>query len=199
MQLWLGVIALMLNLIGYIPYIRDIFRHIVRPHRVTWGIWTILTAIAAVNQIKNGGGYSSLFFVSTTILVTFTFLLSLRFGLGGASKLDRICLALTIGLFVYWASVHDTRFSTLIAVIIDGIAAIPTLVKTFYRPETETYPQWVLAGLGGLFTLFAVTRLDWALLVYPAYVFLMNGVIVGTKYLRERASKVTPSKRLPNF
>ena len=185
MKLALGVLALVLNIIGYIPYIRDILRGKVKPQRVTWGVWTILTTIAAVNQVKNGGGYSSLFFISTVVLVAATFLLSIRRGMGGASKLDMICLALAIALFAYWATVHDTRISTLIAVIIDGVGAIPTVVKTYKHPATESYPQWVLAGLGGLLTLFAVARMDWALLIYPAYVFAMNGVVVGAKFVRE--------------
>lgn len=190
MKLWLGVMALVLNIAGYVPYIRDILRGIVKPQRITWGIWTILTTIAAVNQIKNGGGFSSYFFVSTCVLVAATFLLSLKFGMGGASRLDKVCLGLALALFVYWATVHDTRLSTLIAVIIDGIGALPTVVKTYHHPQTETYPQWVLAGIGGLLTMLAVPRLDWVLLVYPAYVFVMNGAIVGTKYLRDKQKHV---------
>jgi hypothetical protein len=185
MKLALGVLALVLNVIGYIPYVRDILHGKVKPQRITWGIWTILTTIAAVNQVKNGGGYSSLFFISTVILVATTFVLSLKRGMGGASMLDKICLGLTVALFAYWATLHDTRISTLIAVIIDGVGAVPTVVKTYKHPDTESYPQWVLAGLGGFLTLLSVSRLDWALLIYPAYVFVMNGVIVGTKFARE--------------
>lgn len=194
MRLLLGIVALVFNIAGYVPYIRDIFRGIVKPQRITWGIWTILTTIAAVNQIKNGGGFSAYFFVSTCLLVAATFVLSLKFGMGGASMLDKICLGLAIGLFVYWATLHDTRLSTLIAVIIDGVGALPTVVKTYHRPETETYPQWVLAGLGGLLTILAVPRLDWVLLIYPAYVFVMNGAIVGTKYIRDRQKHITTLK-----
>jgi hypothetical protein len=186
MKFWLGVLALMLNIAGYVPYIRDIFRGIVKPQRMTWGLWTILTAITAVNQIANGGGWSSLFFVSTTVLVAITFILSLKYGMGGASTLDKICLAMAICLFGYWAILHNTRLSTLVAVVIDAIGALPTLVKTYHHPETETYIQWTFAGIGGFLTLLAVPRLDWALIVYPIYVFVMNGAIVGTKYVRDK-------------
>lgn len=165
MKLTLGILALVLNAIGFIPYIRDILRGKVKPQRITWGIWTILTTIAAVNQVQNGGGWSSLFFISTVFLVATTFLLSLKRGMGGASKLDMICLAAAIVLFGYWATLHNTRISTLVAVIIDGIGAIPTVIKTYHRPDTESYPQWVLAGIGGLCTTLAVARVDWALIV----------------------------------
>lgn len=185
MQAVLGVSALLLNLIGYVPYIRDIFRKIVKPHPYTWAIWTILTTIAAVNQVKNDGGYSSLFFISTAILVCFVFILSLRFGMGGSSKIDRVCLILAIILLIHWFTSKDTHLSTVLAVIIDGIGAIPTLIKVFHHPQSETYIQWTLAGIASLLTILAVPRLDWILLIYPLYVFIMNGAIVGTKYVRE--------------
>jgi hypothetical protein len=186
MQLALGFLALVVNLIGYVPYIRDILRHKVKPHRITWGIWTILTIIAAFNQVSNGGGYSSLFFISTTLLVTTVFVLSFHYGMGGASKIDRVCLILAILLLIYWITVQETRLSTVLAVIIDGVAAIPTLIKTYHHPKTESYPQWTLAGIAGLLTMLSVPRLDWALILYPLYVFLMNGAIVGIKYVQER-------------
>lgn len=188
MQAVLGVSALLLNIIGYIPYIRDIFRKIVKPHPYTWAIWTILTSIAAINQVLNAGGYSSLFFISTALLVLLVFILSLRFGIGGASKIDRLCLLLAAILFVYWVTSKDTHISTVFAVIIDGIGAIPTVIKVYHHPESETYIQWTFAGIAGLLTMLAVPRLDWILLIYPVYVFLMNSAIVSIKYFQERQS-----------
>ena len=186
MQLIVGWMALLLNFIGYVPYVRDIFRRKVKPHRITWGVWTILTTITAYNQVMNGGGYSSLFFISTAILVSFVFVLSFKYGVGGASKIDRICLAFALLLLVYWVTIQETYISTVLAVLIDGIGAIPTLIKTFKQPETESYPQWTLAGIAGLLTMFAVPQFDWILIIYPLYVVIMNGAIVGMKYFRER-------------
>jgi hypothetical protein len=186
MKAFLGVAALALNIIGYIPYVIGIIRKKVKPHPVTWGIWTILTTIAAVNQVSNQGGYSSLFFISTTVLVFTVFILSLRYGSKGVTLIDKICLTLALALLVYWLTLQETRISTLIAVIIDAIGAIPTVIKTWRHPATETYIQWMLAGIGGFLTIFTVPRLDWALLIYPFYVVVMNATVVGVKYFRRR-------------
>lgn len=185
MQAILGFSALILNFVGYFPYIRDIFHGKVKPHPYTWAIWTILTFIVASNQVENGGGYSNLFLISTTILVGFVFILSLHFGMGGASKIDRACLALAAILFLYWLIYKDTRLSTVYAVIIDAIGAIPTLIKTYQHPKTETYTVWILASIAGLFTALSIPRLDLILFIYPLYVFLMDGTVVVIKYFRE--------------
>jgi len=182
----LGLSALILNLIGYIPYIKDIFRGKVKPHPYTWGIWAILTSILAINQFINGGGYSLFFFISTALLVDFVFILSLSHGMGGASKIDRLCLTLALVLLLYWVATKDTYTSTVVAVIIDGIGAIPTLIKTYHHPKSETYIQWILSSIAGLLTLLAVPTLSWILIIYPLYVFFMDGAIVVIKYSQDR-------------
>lgn len=185
MQAFFGFSALFLNISGYLPYIRDILSRKVQPHRVTWGIWAILTTIIAFNQVENGGAYSSLFFISAATLVITVFLLSFRYGMGGASRLDKICLFLALALLAYWLTIHETHISTVIAIFIDILAALPTLIKTYQQPKTETYTQWVCATGGGLLTLLAVPRPDFILLIYPLYTFIVNGAVVGIKYWRE--------------
>lgn len=186
MRLAIGIISAIINIIGYFPYIKDILKGKVKPHRITWGIWTLLTSIIAVNQVLNKGGYSSLFFISTSFLVLTTFILSIKYGHGGAAKLDMFCLISAFILFIYWATIQDTRISTLIAVNIDLIAIIPTLIKTFKLPNTESYTQWTFAGIAGLFSLLAVPKLDWVLLIYPSYIFIANFIVVLIKYFREK-------------
>ena len=61
-----------------------------------------------------------------------------------------------------------------------------TIVKTRKAPDTDDYSQWVLAAVGGLFTIFAVESSDWVLVIYPVYIFIFNMAIVITKYFPER-------------
>jgi hypothetical protein len=194
--LFFGVAALIVNVVGYIPYIHGIFTGKVRPQRITWGIWSILTTIAFVNQVLNHGGYSSLFFGSTVFLVVTVFTLSIFKGIGGASRFDQTVLAATAILFMGWIFTHNTTTSTIIAVTIDAIAALPTLIKAYRLPHTEVYLQWVLAGISGLLSLLAVPIHYYILYVYPVYVLVMNAAIVAAKYLGEqRIKKHTPQRR----
>lgn len=180
-----GLAAVIVNLIGYVPYIRGVLTGDVKPQRVTWGIWTILTTIAFVNQIVNGGGYSVLFFGSTVALVGIVFVLSLFKGIGGASKFDRSVLVASALLFIVWIVLRESYYSTLFAVTIDAIGALPTLIKAYRQPETEMYLQWILAAFGGLLGMVALPKFAFILVVYPLYVVIMNSAIVLTKYLGE--------------
>lgn len=183
MSALLGIIAVIVNLIGYIPYIRDIYVGKVRPQRITWGLWLILTSVTAVNQVRNGGGWSSLFFITTSVLVLITFLLSLKRGIGGGSKTDFICLGMAGLLLVYWVLTRDSKNSTYIAIAIDAVGLIPTILKTRIDPSSETYIQWVMAAIAGVFTMLSVGRFVVVLLAYPMYIIVGNGAIVLTKYI----------------
>jgi len=188
---WPGLLSVIINLIGYVPYIRGIFKGTVKPQRITWGIWVVLTSITFINQVMNGGGYSAYFFGSTTILVTIVFLLSIKRGMGGRSKFDLLVLFASLALFALWAVTRDTRTTTIIAVMIDCIAALPTLYKAYIHPETEVYLQWILAAVAGFFSMLAVgTSTDYILYIYPLYIVIMNGLIVLAKFAGSR-KKVT--------
>ncbi|MDB5164436.1 MAG: hypothetical protein JWL89_62 [Candidatus Saccharibacteria bacterium] len=186
MKALFGWLAAILNLLATWPYIRDILRGMVKPHAYSWAIWWVLVLITSFNQIQNKGGWSSLFLVSGAVAVTLIFILSLKYGFGNASRLDKVCLALAGVLVVYWITVHDTRLSTLMAVFIDAIGAIPTIIKTYKHPDTETYAPWVISSAATLAALLAVPRLDWVLIIYPIYIFVMNGTIISTKYFGHR-------------
>ena len=179
---WIGLAAMVLNCIGYYPYIRSIIKGQVKPQRVSWGLWTILVGIAFVNQVVNDGGYSSFFIGSTFLLVVTVFVLSIKKGMGGSGRLDRASLAAAILLFVGWATTRETRMSTILVVLIDGAGAAPTAYKAYVHPETEAYLQWITSGIAALISLAAINTHDYILWLYPLYVAIANGIIVAAKY-----------------
>ena len=185
MKPFFGVLAAVINLAGYIPYSHDIFRGKVKPQRVTWGIWSILTTIAFFNLLANGGGFSSIFFGTIAGMVLLTFGLSFKYGVGGSSRFDKSLLTLSMILFLYWLFLGDRHYSTYIALTIDSIGALPTLLKTATHPNTETYPQWTLAAIGAVFSIAALGNYALIALVYPLYVLLMNLLVVSTKWTAE--------------
>lgn len=195
---WFGMTAMLVNLGGYVPYIRGIFTGTVKPQRITWGIWMILTSIAFVNQIRNGGGYSSYFFGSTAVLVSIVFLLSFKRGMGGKTTFDLVVLSSSMVLFAAWAFTQDTRTTTLIAIAIDCTAALPTLYKSYVHPETEVYIAWITAAIAGFLTMLAIEKDDYILFVYPAFIIVMNLVIVAAKYVGTRRIAANAQSEIPN-
>ncbi|HET9721679.1 MAG TPA: hypothetical protein VFP32_01465, partial [Candidatus Saccharimonadales bacterium] len=60
----LGLIAVLLALIAYIPYVRDVLKEKTKPHIYSWFIWGALSLLIAALQFKKGAGpgaYMTLF------------------------------------------------------------------------------------------------------------------------------------------
>lgn len=150
---------------------------------MSWALWSTLLTIAFVNQIHNGGEYSTWFIGSTLALVLTVFVLSFKRGIGGAGKLDIACLLAAGILFIAWIVTKDTRATTYIVVLIDAAGAIPTIHKAYLHPETEAYLQWFTSAVAGLFSILAVLGHNFILIVYPAYVIMANSLIMIAKYL----------------
>lgn len=187
----IGIISLLFNFAGYAPYYRDIFKNKVKPQRITWRLWTILNLIAAVNQIRNGGGWATLFVLSTLVFVSGVFLLSFKKGIGGGSKMDKVSLLIAGLLFMWWIFSRDSVYSTYLALAIDSIGAVLTGYKAYKKPETEAYLQWLTSGIAAGISILALEKRSILLLAYPVYIIFGNAVIVLAKYFGTKKGEST--------
>ncbi len=108
-----------------------------------------------------------------------TALLSLRYGVGGSTPLDRSCLAgAGAGLLLWW--LFDSPVVALVTTLgVDFLGALPTIRKAWLAPHTEDRLAWALFIGGNIFNLLAVDRWEFAILVYPVYFFLVSGAIAA--------------------
>ncbi|MFN8016261.1 MAG: hypothetical protein U0R17_06625 [Acidimicrobiia bacterium] len=180
-ELIVGLSSAIIALIGNIPYVISILRGNARPHRISMGIFTIVGLITFFNQVINGGGYSALFGASTAFSVLVFFVLSIKKGMGGKSKLDIICLISALVLLVFWLASSETRITTLLAIAIDIVAIVPTVHKVYLHPETEIYWAWIVVGVSGFITVFAVPNNDLILYAWPVYVGFANCTVALIK------------------
>ena len=179
-----GLLSGILPMIGVIPYDRDIFRHKTKPHRGSFLIWSILGGIAFFTQLAKGATWSLFLPGADTLATLSIFILSLWYGTGGLNKRDiaGLCVA-GVGLVV-WYCTKEPLTALFITVGVDAVGTVLTLIKTYQEPHSETFSSWLLAALGGLFAVFAVGKLSFALLLYPAYIFIANGAVNVVMLLR---------------
>ena len=181
--------ALLVGITLYIA-IRAILDRKFKPHRVTYGIFVLITAVTFINQVVNGGGYSSYFMGVSFLGVSIVFLFSFKYGMGGSSLLDKVALVSALLLAIYWISSGDSRYSTVIAVLIDIIALIPTITKAYGHPKTEIYLNWMISAFAGLLSLLAIPEFDWILYLFPIYIFFANFCVIFAKFLGHRKQRI---------
>lgn len=174
----IGIIAGILSLVGYIPYIITIIQGKTRPNRATWWIWTLVGGLLAFSYLSEGDPNSIWLPLGYFIGPFITAILSLRYGYAEWTKLDIACIVVAIISIVPWWLSHDATITLLINLIIDATGAIPTVVKTYREPETEDFTAWIIFWVANTLQLFAISMWNIAAL-YPIYLFILATSIVA--------------------
>lgn len=173
----LGMIAGVLALAGYIPYIYSIFKGVTKPNRATWIIWTVVGGLLAVSYFNEGDINAIWLPIGYFIGPLFVAILSIWYGYSEWTKLDKICLVVAIISIVPWLLSKDATITLLINVLIDASGALPTFVKTYQEPETEDLTAWSFFFVANTLQLFAISLWDVST-TYPIYLFLLATTMV---------------------
>jgi len=72
------------------------------------------------------------------------------------SKLDYYCGALAIGAITLWLLTDEPLVAIFFAIAADLLAGLPTLVKAWRHPETETAITFVFGAISALTTFAAL-------------------------------------------
>jgi hypothetical protein len=186
MKATLGILAVIIGFIGYVPYFRTIFNGKTKPHAFTWLVWGILTAIAFVGQIVGKGG-SGAWVTGFTAFISFTvFILALAKGKKDFPLADWLCLSgCMIGL-VLWAITGDPLAAIILITVIDMLAFAPTFRKSYSNPYTEPAFTYTLSALKFVIALFALHELSATTILYPASLVLTNGLFVAMVLIQRK-------------
>lgn len=173
-----GLTAGFLSIVCVVPYITSTIKGETKPHRVTWWVLSVLSFMMSVNQFLAGGGNTVWVPLCGAIGQLVLAVLSIRYGEGGWSTLDRIC---TTGVLISAAILVLFNSPTLALSLnlgIDFLAFLPTLDKARRSPETENFTCWLLYFVGSVINLFAVESWSSTATVLPIYLVLAQGLMV---------------------
>jgi uncharacterized membrane protein YidH (DUF202 family) len=189
----LGVLSALLAVVDTVPYIRDIRRGTTRPQRATWLIWSVLGVAAFAAQAAGGTNWSLVMIGTQAVLMTIVFILAIPGGEGGLRRIDLAMLALAAIGLAGWAIADEPVVATMFVVIADAIGLGLMVPKTVRDPESETLLTFALASFGALLATIAVGTLDPALLLYPGYMAIGNGLIAAIIWTARRRSPPQPT------
>jgi hypothetical protein len=185
-----AVISAILILIAAPPYIIDTVKGRTKPERVTWFIFSVLGLIAFISQLSLGASWSLLFSGLDTAASILVFALSLKYGVGGHTRLDIAALIVAaIGVVIAIAA-KQPIISLLGVILADFSGVVLTIKKTYENPDSETAITWLLVGTASLFGVLAVGRPTFSLLLYPFYLMVVNYAIPVTQLIGRRAEPI---------
>jgi hypothetical protein len=200
-----AVLAAVLPLIGFAAYLRDTLRGKIPPNRVSWLLWGAAPMIAFAAELAEG---TSLMVALVTFALGFGPLLVLlatfadprhdpwhlatlrsiavnlvrRRGADHRWKLTRFdfaCGGISALALSAWAVTGQGDVAIAFAIAADLFAAVPTIKKSYSRPESESANTYVASGAGAGVTLLTIPRWTFNYYGFPFYVMFVCTIIAA--------------------
>ncbi len=173
-----GIIAGMLSIPGYVIYNLVVVRRAANPSRTTWWVWTMVSGVQLVSYYHAGARATlvipMIYFMGRLV----TALISLKYGDGGWSKFDRVCLMVVGMSLMLWAVFDSPLIVLVLTLCLDFFGALPTIRKVYQNPESEAAVGWVFWYVGALVNLWAIENWRFSIAIQPLYLVGVNGLMV---------------------
>ena len=129
------------------------------PNRASWIVWFVQDVLIASSAIMAVVGPAAVMPVIWTLGATIMLFLSLTKGTRGAfTGLEKACLVLSGLGILLWATTGAPLFTLVASVSAICIGGVPTVIKAWVKPWTETMSGWLLMILGTVFSSLAIER-----------------------------------------
>lgn len=170
------VVATIIALVAYIPYLIDMFRGKNKPHLYTWISIFLITAVVAYIQVIGGAGIGAIPTILGVVIDGIILFYCFRFGTKDVIFMDKICLAISLVGIVAYAVLYDQPVIALaIVTVAEIVSFIPTFRKTRNDPYSESLPSYYLLMVKLILILVALEQYN---LLTVSYSLLWLAVFV---------------------
>ncbi len=169
-----------LSIIGGIIYWIDVVKGKTKPNIITWLFWTLIPLIAFIAQLASGVRHEASLTLALAIppfLISSTGLLKAH----ARWKIEKFDIVMgilaTVGV-ILWQTTKNPVWAVIFSVLADFSAALPTVIKTYRYPETESYMTFVWSGIGSFLVLLTTDRWQIENYLFSLYFFILSLTIV---------------------
>ena len=174
-------IAAAAPLAAALVYIRSMFRGETKPNRVTWFMWSVAPFIATAAAVSEGVGWAVLpvFMSGFCPFLIFTASFLSKEAYWKQTSFDLICGALSAVALVLWYLTNNPDVAIMFAIISDGLAAIPTILKARRSPQTESIWPFLIGLFAPMTSFLVALTYGFSELAFPVYLISVNVVLVA--------------------
>lgn len=190
-----AVVGAAIELIGCAGYALDTLKGKTKPNRVGWGLWAIAPSIAFAAELTQGVKLQSALTLAAGLgpLIILVASFVNRKAYWKIKPFDWYCAVLSLLALVLWLITGKGDVAILFSVCADLLAGIPTLMKSYTSPESESSGAFVAGVIGVILALVTIRYWNFANYAFPVYLLCMNGLIGGTILIRGRIKRQQPA------
>jgi hypothetical protein len=157
---------------GAAIYLRDTLRGTTQPNRVTWLLWAVAPLLAAAVALNGGAGLRALptFMVGFMPLLIFIASFHNSASVWKVRRMDYACGAVSVIGTVVWLVTRNGVLAISAAIAADFLAGVPTLMKSWTHPQTETVHSYIGALISMVVLLLTVDQWTFDVVAFPLFV-----------------------------
>ena len=184
---YLVFIGAAVQLLGIFSYIKETLRGNTKPNKVTWLMWSVAPLIATFAALADGVGWSVLpvFMAGFGPLLVFIASFVNKNSHWELETFDYLCGFCSVLALVLWGITKEPVIAIVFAIASDGFAAIPTLVKSWKYPETETAAAYTTGLFSALTSFTAIKIWNFSSYAFPAYLVIAETLFILSIYHRK--------------
>lgn len=182
-----GIVAAVITLVAFFPYIRDLLQGRTQPHIYTWLIWAITQSTAVAGIWYGGGGWGAVNLTTSTVFVFVIFILSFKYGTRNITAFDTVTFIAALGAIFVWWGLKNPVLAVLLVTAIDIAGYLPTFRKSLEEPWSETVATWAAFVVGNILSIFALDAFNILTLTYIVTIIVANLIVVAICLTRRRS------------
>jgi hypothetical protein len=174
-----AVVGAVIGSIGGFFYLYETIRGKAKPNRITWLLWGLFPMIIFVAQRAQGvEGLSWASFAAgfTPFLILGASFLN-RDAYWKTERRDYILMAAAVVGIVLWALTDNPNLALLFALVADILAGVPTFIKAYRHPETESWIAYAISTVGFGLGVLAIQEFTFEKAAFIGYLFFGNGLL----------------------
>jgi hypothetical protein len=186
-----AIVGAVIGSLGGFYYLYETIVGKTQPNRVTWLLWGIFPMIIFVAQRVQGvEGQSWTSFAAgfTPLLIVLASFLN-KNAYWKTERRDYYLMAAALLGIVLWAITDNPNLGLVFALLADMLAAIPTVIKAYQHPESESWIAYAISTVGFGISVLAIQQVNLENVAFVAWIFIANGVLA---LLASRGRNVAP-------
>ena len=180
------ILSVIFSISAYLAGIISIIMGGFRPQRMTRFLLFLISILLVATSFAQGNRNTVYWMLAICIGNLIIFILSIKKGLGGTSKLDICVFFMVIISLIVWFTTKDPVVGLTLSIVTDFIAFSPTLIKSWILPETENWKVYMIEVFCSSCNLLSLSYFSFGKLVFPVYMLLINSTTTSIIFFRGR-------------
>ena len=190
---WLVIGSALISIAGGAAYIRDTISGKTTPNLVSWSMWAVAPLIGTAAAVASNADLWATIRIFLAGFLPLLVVIASFFNRNSFWRLtvfDLVCGGFSLLALIIWGVVNSPKTAILLSAVGDGFAAMPTIVKAWKFPETETGTVYIASLLSVILVIPSIPTWNIENSAFQIYLLVVNILLVCSVYWGKLSRRV---------